>query len=421
MTETATRQGPPRRAARDGVDRADFQQDLERILVDVRAEAPARERRRSLLYDRVAELQAIGFGSLRLPVADGGGGHSLREFFQTLITVAAADSNLAHIFRGHIAFVESILIDSDESRRQRWLARFRSGELVGNASSERQETSDITTRLTADGDALVLDGTKYYTTGSIYADWIHLSAMKDDERVAVTVSAREPGVQSTDDWDGFGQQLTGSGTTVFDRVPVDPVEVERFGADQDFRSRYLVSVFQLCLLAVVAGIGEAALRDACEFVRPRTRVFGVAGRSLPREDDLVQGVVGDLASAAHAARSLVLASADELDGLLAARRSGAPTDDRAVAAQLNVYKAQQVVLQLVLRETAELFEVGGASAVGRKLALDRHWRNVRTIASHNPAIHRRRAIGDYLINGRAPQWFRQGRPAGDQDADRLRP
>jgi hypothetical protein len=42
----------------------------------------------------------------------------------------------------------------------------------------------------------------------------------------------------------------------------------------------------------------------------------------------------------------------------------------------------------VLAETTELFEVGGASAVGTGHALDRHWRNVRTIASHNPAIQR---------------------------------
>jgi hypothetical protein len=62
----------------------------------------------------------------------------------------------------------------------------------------------------------------------------------------------------------------------------------------------------------------------------------------------------------------------------------------------------------VLDETTQLFEVGGASAVGKQHALDRHWRNVRTIASHNPAIHRKRAIGDYALNGRPPQWGKPG-------------
>ena len=45
-----------------------------------------------------------------------------------------------------------------------------------------------------------------------------------------------------------------------------------------------------------------------------------------------------------------------------------------------------------------LFSVGGASATGREANLDRHWRNARTIASHNPAMYKARAIGDLLIN-----------------------
>ncbi|MVT78222.1 hypothetical protein CVM73_22100 [Bradyrhizobium forestalis] len=37
-----------------------------------------------------------------------------------------------------------------------------------------------------------------------------------------------------------------------------------------------------------------------------------------------------------------------------------------------------------LAATTELFEVGGAFSDLRELAIDRHWRNARTIASHNP-------------------------------------
>jgi hypothetical protein len=32
-----------------------------------------------------------------------------------------------------------------------------------------------------------------------------------------------------------------------------------------------------------------------------------------------------------------------------------------------------------------------------------NWRNARTIASHNPAIFRQAAIGDYLLNGTEPE------------------
>lgn len=391
-----------------------FERRLPEILARVRKQGPERERQRTLLYDSVAELQEIGFGALRIPVSDGGAGYTLRQLFDTLITIAAADSNLAHLYRGHIAFVEQLLIGNDETRRQRWLPRILRGDLVGNAQSERQEIAEIKTELTVEDDTVFLDGVKYYTTGSIYADWIYLAAMENGERVGATVSTRHSGVRSVDDWDGFGQILTGSGTTVFERVPVEDGEVQRFDAHENFRGRYITSIFQLCLLAVVAGIGAAALTDTCEYVRPRRRIFGYSGETLPRENELVQAVVGDLASHAHAARSLVLASADELDHLLAARRQGGPSDEAAVAAEINVFKAQQIVLSLVLAETSQLFEVGGASAVGRARGLDRHWRNVRTIASHNPAIQRKRAIGDHVLNDRAPQW---GRPAAGDARD----
>jgi Acyl-CoA dehydrogenase, C-terminal domain len=55
-----------------------------------------------------------------------------------------------------------------------------------------------------------------------------------------------------------------------------------------------------------------------------------------------------------------------------------------------------------LKATNEIFEVGGSSALDRKFYLDRHWRNARTLASHNPVIYRERQVGDYLLNGKVP-------------------
>ncbi len=42
----------------------------------------------------------------------------------------------------------------------------------------------------------------------------------------------------------------------------------------------------------------------------------------------------------------------------------------------------------------------------RSLGLDRHWRNARTLSSHNPRIFKDRVVGDYAVNGTEPpfQW-----------------
>ncbi|MGV9194856.1 hypothetical protein ACQ143_10990 [Microbacterium sp. MC2] len=389
-----------------------FDQELDALLIGVTARAAEQERSRTLLRDDVAALQSIGFGALRLPVDEGGLGATFAQLIERLIRVATADSSLAHIYRGHIAFVESLLAgyDTDAAHTRAWLGRIAAGDLVGNAQSERGATADITTVLTRDGDRVTLTGRKYYTTGSIYADWIYLSAVDGDQRVGVTVSAADPGVASVDDWDGFGQQLTGTGTTTFDRVAVDPADIVVPGETTE-RGDHLAAVFQLVLLAVVAGIGRAALRDTIAFVRPRRRIFGFAGETLPREDTLVQETVGAVSSAADAAVRLVLSGARDIERALARQRSG--DADALGDALLDVFRLQQVVAPLVLDAITELFEVGGASAVSRDLALDRHWRNARTVHSHNPAAQRRRAVGDFELNGRRPVW---GGAAADTDA-----
>lgn len=380
--------------------------DFDEVLTRLKAGAAARETEHELLFDEIRELQSRGFGASRLPAAWGGGGVSLEHLFSQLIDLAAADSNLAHSFRGHLAFVESLLLDGIDENNV-WASRILAGDFVGNAQSERQETAHITTRLDREGDEVFLTGTKYYTTGSIYAGWIHLAALDGETRVGVTVATDHPGVQSIDDWDGIGQPLTGSGTTIFDRAPVDEENI-LVGADDPARWHYLGSIFQLALIAVIAGIARAAVDDTVAYVRPRRRTAGYAGESLPREDPLVQLVVGELSGVAHAARELVVSSARALDAAFDGVRAGTASADELRDAQLDVYRLQNIVPSLVLDALTKLFEVGGATAVTRAVSLDRHWRNARTIASHNPTAQRTAAIGQWELNGTLPEWKAPG-------------
>lgn len=370
------------------------------------------------LHDAVRELAEDGFVAVRVPRDSGGLGASLEELFSRLVDLAAVDSNLAHVFRGHIGFVESLHVighdDSDGYARRWWRRLAEERLLFGNAQSERAATADLATTLERRSDALTLTGVKYYTTGSIYADWIQLSAISEDgEGTAnVLVDARQTAVASIDDWDGFGQVLTGSGTTRFDAAVVDPDDVR--GEGDDAASDYVAAVFQLVLLAVLAGIAEAALADAIAFVRRKRRIFGFAGEKPARDDALVQVVIGKLSASAHAARSLVLAEARSLDATLAASSAAsAPDRERLLRGSvLDVFRLQQIVPRLVLDATTELFEVGGASAVGTGFAFDRHWRNARTVFSHNPALQRQRAVGEYEVNGTFRRWH-QAEPAAE--------
>ena len=368
------------------------------VIEAIAAGAVERERDRRLPYDEVAALRAAGFGALRVPTDFGGWGVTLEQEFRLLIRLGAADSNLPQLLRGHVAFVETQRAQPDGELRTEWLRRLGAGAvLVGNAQAERGGATTIETRLDERDGRLVLNGRKFYSTGTIYADWLWVGAMRGDEPVALAVPADAPGVSRSDDWNGFGQRLTGSGTTVFDEVEVDPRQVLPWRENAERRPlAFTQGLYQLVLLTAQAGTARAVLRDAIDFVRPRTRTFGVPGVSRPSQDPSVQSVVGRLSAIASSVEAITLSA---VRGLEAAEGEDSAGDDHFQAALAAVFEAQQVVLPLVLEAATSLFEVGGASAVDANRSLDRHWRNARTVASHNPAIHRQRALGDHRLNG----------------------
>jgi alkylation response protein AidB-like acyl-CoA dehydrogenase len=381
-----------------------------------------REAERRLPHEEVRWLREAGFGRIRVPRSHGGFGATLPQFFELLIELGEADSNLPQLLRGHIGFVESILVHGDAGTRDRWLRRIADGAIIGNAQSElgnasfRQSATTITEA--GDGAGGRLSGRKFYSTGSLFADWIQTSARVDAERSAsVLVPASARGVLLSDDWDGFGQRLTGSGTTVFEdvEIPAEDIEVHDGGW---LPHNHVIAIFQLVHLATLSGVGRAAVADAVAFVRQRERNLFSPDQPVPKDDPQVQAVVGRITGASFAATATTLAAAaaveDAYQAQVADRADAAESIDEADAV---VFAAQGQVIALVLGLVTELFEVGGASAVTERFRLDRHWRNARTLASHNPVIYRDRIAGDHALNGTSPSAaYARGRERVDGEA-----
>lgn len=95
----------------------------------------------------------------------------------------------------------------------------------------------------------------------------------------------------------------------------------------------------------------------------------------------------------------MLAAADALAASTEAILAGEPDDGRALQASLRAAKAKVVVDEIAQRAASIVFDVGGATAVRQSAQLDRHWRNIRTLASHNPSTYKAKWIGGYEING----------------------
>ena len=375
------------------------------IFERIGAGAVEREDQRRLPYEEVRWLKEAGFGALRVPAEFGGADISLVDLVRLLIELAEADSNLPQLLRGHIGFVETERARPDSPHKTEWFERIARREILfGNAQSERSATSGPSTTLEERDGRLVLNGRKYYSTGTLFADWIWSGAKFGEGTVGLAVPTADPGVTRIDDWDGFGQRLTGSGTTIFEEVAIDRAHVLSWAESEEDRSfAYVTGVYQLVLLASLAGIARRAVRDAVAFVQPRTRIFGMPGNASPRDEPLVQRVVGRVGSIAFSAEATVLEAARRLEEADLGRRFDESDEERYYTALVAVYEAQQVVIDQVLQATSLIFEVGGASATSVNLHLDRLWRNARTISSHNPAIYRERMVGDFLLNGTLPK------------------
>lgn len=359
-----------------------------------------RELNRILPFEQVKWLDDAGFGGLRVPAEFGGPGLSIEQLITELIRLAEADPNVAHLYRGHFGFVEALRFQPREIQ-QTWYPRVLAGKTVGNASTEigGNALGTLNTQLKQIDGQWVLNGKKFYSTGTIFSDYTRVSASVtgEDGRCFAVVATDAEGVTIHDDWDGFGQKLTGTGTTVLEEVQVEPNSVlERVAGTHE--AVHEAAFFQLYLLAAQVGIAKAAVRDASATLAKRTRTFNTSASGAAfKQDPLIQQIIGRMSSKVFVAEAAILEVARVHDQALEA------AGEDIYASEIAVEKAQITVPDLVLQVTQELFQTVGASATLRTKALDRHWRNAQTIATHNPIVFRARAIGDYEINGTLPE------------------
>jgi len=72
-------------------------------------------------------------------------------------------------------------------------------------------------------------------------------------------------------------------------------------------------------------------------------------------------------------------------------------DRDAVVAEIASRAASRERDERLPHEEIDLVRQAGLGAL--PVAPDRHWRNVRTIASHNPFVYKATKVGDFIVNG----------------------
>ncbi len=383
-----------------------LRQRAQALLPDIAAQAAQRESRRELPFAFARQIADAGLLTIRIPQAYGGPGGSVRDAIRFVIELASVDANLAQALRPNFGLVEGLLSGKDnEAERQRWFGRLLAGQIIGNGGLERGGKHGAIQATIVRHDATspqathyVVNGTKYYSTGALYADWISSIALNEDGREThFTVPRERAGMELLDDFDTIGQRLTASGTTRFTNMRVEADEVRNGYLPRDRRNA-VTPVFQLYLAATEAGIARNALNDAVWFARNKARPIKHSSAERSVDDPYVQETIGKIAAEAFAAEAATLRAADSIDAAWADNLSEASLTQ----ASLDVAQAQYFAVAAALKSAELAFDVGGASACDRQYNLDRHWRNARTVANHNPRQWKAAVVGAWLLKDEPP-------------------
>ncbi|WP_079230414.1 SfnB family sulfur acquisition oxidoreductase [Pseudomonas putida] len=371
----------------------------EQIAQQLKRDSALRDRERRLPHAELELFTRSGLWAISVPKAFGGAGVSNVTLAQVIARIAQADASLGQIPQNHFYALEVLRVNGSPEQQQRLYAEVLAGRRFGNALAElgTKTAHDRTTRLTRDGAGYRINGRKFYATGALYAQRIPTSVIDDQGRQQLAfVPADSQGLQVIDDWSGFGQRTTGSGSVTFDNVWVDAGDVVPFQSAFE-RPTPVGPLAQILHAAIDTGIARAALDDALHFVRTRSRPWVDSGLDKASDDPLTLKSFGQLVIRLHAAEALLERAGEFLDHAQADSNT-----DSVAAASIAVAEARAISTEVSLAAGTTLFELAGSQATLAEHNLDRHWRNARVHTLHDPVRWKYHAIGNYYLNNANP-------------------
>ncbi|MGZ9712038.1 SfnB family sulfur acquisition oxidoreductase [Glaciimonas sp. GNP009] len=362
-------------------------------------EAGLRDQTRQLPWNELERYVCSGLWAISIPKEYGGAGVSNVTLAEVIAIISSADGSIGQIPQNHFYAVEILRVNGTESQKQFFFERVLLGDRFGNALAElgTRTSQDRTTRLTRDGKGFRINGRKFYATGALYADWIPTSVIDDDgiQQLAFVPRSAE-GLTIIDDWSGFGQRTTGSGSVLLENVTVDANHIVSFQAAFE-RPTHIGPFAQLLHAAIDLGLARAAITDTIGFVRSRSRPWVDSGAQRASEDPLTIHEVGNLTIHLHAAEALL-----ERAGRWVDQAAAHPDEESVAAASIAVAEARVLTTEISLLAGSKLFELAGSQSTLAEHNLDRHWRNARTHTLHDPVRWKYFAVGNYYLNGKKP-------------------
>ncbi|MEB2848483.1 SfnB family sulfur acquisition oxidoreductase [Rhizobiales bacterium RZME27] len=359
------------------------------------ADASLRDKFRKLPFEEVEAFSQSGLWGITIPKNYGGAGVSQTTVAKVFTLLASADPSLAQMPQSHFEILDVIRLTGSEEQKLDLFGKVLSGQRMGNAFSEfgGKTVEDMQTRAVLDGDDYLVSGQKFYSTCALFAHLIPIVALNEDGRVVVAVADRTSnGLTVVDDWSGFGQRTTASGTVILDRVRVGSNRV--LPAHIVYENPSAVGPqSQIIHAAIDLGIAKNAIDVTIGLIKTYARPWIDSGQEHASDDPYTIAAIGDLKIKYNAAEAMIERSGRQLDATIA--------DANEVAiglAKIAIAEAKVLSTELALLASNKLFELVGARSTLEELNLDRLWRDARTHTLHDPVRWKFHTIGQYYLN-----------------------
>ena len=318
----------------------------------------------------VTRMRELGLFGHSIPELYGGAGLTTEELALVNMEVSRAATVFRARFGGNTGIAsESLIVDGTEEQKRRWLPLLASGEVTGcfaltepNAGSDATALETIAER---DGDDYLITGRKCYITNAPIAGLFTVFARSESgSRGAAGVSAflleRDmPGLVTPLEYKKLGQHGSPVGEVVLDRCRVPASAIVGGEPGRGFKTAMKALNKQRINLAGLC-VGPA-LRLVDEMV-DRAVVREQFGKPIA-EYELVQQMIAESNTEAHAARALVLETA---------RRRDAGEDVTMEASMCKLFASE--MCGRVADRALQLF--GGGGYIADNVA-ERFYRDVR--------------------------------------------
>jgi len=350
---------------------------------------------------QAAILSQSGVTAITVPREFGGLGASVKTVVETVRIISVADGGVGQLLQIHNVMVRGLYTGFAPEIRDRLVSDVLAGKRFGNALAEVGGKNKFDHKTFAERRAdgkLILNGSKFYSTGSYLAEWISLSAGSAEGGINILLNRNTPGLELVDDWFAFGQQNSVSGTVRFNAIEVDERFVPKRPAAAGGMPRTGLTWPQILHAAIDTGIARGALEAATEHLRTNTRPWVDAEVERAADEPHTIKTIGEYAVAVRAAEALLAYAAGVFDEHKVDPDNKELQDELILA----VASARAASDQASLLVSSDMFSLLGANASLSKWNLDRFWRNARVHTTHDPIRWRLHHVGNYYLNGVDP-------------------